>query len=82
VVRPNSSAKAFSLMPAEALQVINLAPAAPVEIHLIVEQCADRLTDDQVGGEGCEVAVIACRAPCAACAVVRRVCARVSKGDV
>ena len=35
-------------MEAEVLQLINLRPDSELEIPLIVEQCEDRLTDDQV----------------------------------
>jgi DNA-directed RNA polymerase subunit F len=33
---------------AELVQVINLAPASAVEVHLIVEDCEERLNEQQV----------------------------------
>lgn len=38
----------FKLSRAEQLQVINLAPSSMVEVHLIMERCEERLTEDQV----------------------------------
>lgn len=38
----------LKLVKSEVLQLINLRPAAPVEIHLVVEQCEERLTTEQV----------------------------------
>ncbi|KAM3574232.1 hypothetical protein VYU27_003797 [Nannochloropsis oceanica] len=33
---------------AETLQLINLRPVAPVEVHLIIEECVERLSDEEV----------------------------------
>ncbi|KAL6047005.1 DNA-directed RNA polymerase III subunit RPC9 [Balamuthia mandrillaris] len=38
----------FHLTKAEMLQVLNLSPKSEVEVHLIVEDCVDRLTSEQV----------------------------------
>jgi hypothetical protein len=32
------------------LAVMNTCPTSPVEVHLMVEDCENRLTDEQVGG--------------------------------
>ena len=36
------------LTPAEKLQAVNLRLAQPVEVHLVVEECAERFDEDQV----------------------------------
>jgi len=38
----------FGLTRAEVLQVINLAPCSAVEVHLIVDECEERLSEEQV----------------------------------
>ncbi|KAF6253628.1 hypothetical protein COO60DRAFT_1273599 [Scenedesmus sp. NREL 46B-D3] len=38
----------FGLTRGELVQVINLAPASAVEVHLIVEDCEGRLKEQQV----------------------------------
>jgi hypothetical protein len=38
----------FKLTRAELVQVLNLAPASEVEVHLIVEECEDRLNEQQM----------------------------------
>ena len=38
----------FSLTRIEVLQMINLAPKSAVEVHLVVESCDERLTEDQI----------------------------------
>lgn len=38
----------FGLTRAELLQVLNLAPVSEVEVHLIVEECEERLNEQQV----------------------------------
>jgi DNA-directed RNA polymerase subunit F len=38
----------FDLTRIEVLQIINLVPKSVVEVHLIVESCEARLTEDQV----------------------------------
>lgn len=38
----------FGLTRAELLQVVNLSPVSEVEVHLIVEDCEDRLNEQQV----------------------------------
>lgn len=38
----------FELTKAELLQVMNLRPASLVEIHLIVEDCEDRLDEGRI----------------------------------
>lgn len=40
--------KPLGLTRAELVQVMNLAPASAVEVHLIVEDCEDRLNEQQV----------------------------------
>lgn len=40
--------KPFGLTRAEVLQVINLAPCSAVEVHLIVDECEERLSEEQV----------------------------------
>jgi hypothetical protein len=40
--------KAFNLTDAEKLQSINLRPSTAVEVHLIVEDCDERLSNSQV----------------------------------
>eukprot|EP00882_Tetradesmus_deserticola_P001150 GHRQ01001245.1.p2 GENE.GHRQ01001245.1~~GHRQ01001245.1.p2 ORF type:complete len:135 (+),score=51.47 GHRQ01001245.1:196-600(+) len=40
--------KPFGLARAELAQVINLAPASAVEVHLVVEDCEERLSEQQV----------------------------------
>lgn len=40
--------KPFKLTRAELVQVLNLAPASEVEVHLIVEECEDRLNEQQM----------------------------------
>ncbi|KAL2630672.1 hypothetical protein R1flu_015358 [Riccia fluitans] len=41
-------AKTFKLMEAERLQSVNLRPATAVEVHLIVEDCDERLSSEAV----------------------------------
>lgn len=38
----------FKLTRAELVQVLNLAPASEVEVHLIVEECEERLQEEQM----------------------------------
>lgn len=38
----------FKLTRAELVQVLNLAPASEVEVHLIVEECEERLNEEQM----------------------------------
>lgn len=45
---PTLPSQPFALTRAELLQVINLAPCSEVEVHLIVEECEERLTQQQV----------------------------------
>jgi len=40
--------KAFKLTKAEIVQIINLQPTTQVEVHLIVDDCEERLSDEQV----------------------------------
>ena len=42
------SLQQFDLTRIEMLQIINLTPKSVVEVHLIVENCESRLTEDQV----------------------------------
>lgn len=37
-----------SLTEAELIQLANHVPTSVVEVHLIVEECAERLTDEQI----------------------------------
>ncbi|GAQ86120.1 DNA-directed RNA polymerase II subunit 4 [Klebsormidium nitens] len=40
--------KELELLKAEKLQMVNLRPSIPVEVHLVVEDCDERLTTDAV----------------------------------
>lgn len=42
------SLQPFKLTRAELLQVLNLAPCSEVEVHLIVEQCEERVDEQQM----------------------------------
>jgi len=39
----------LGLTEAELLQITNLAPESDVEFYLIIEECSERLTDEQLG---------------------------------
>lgn len=45
---PPPSLQPFKLTRAELLQVLNLAPCSEVEVHLIVEECEERLDEQQM----------------------------------
>ena len=38
----------FTLVKVEQLQLLNLRPRSPVEVHMIVEDCEERLSEEQV----------------------------------
>eukprot|EP00775_Hariotina_reticulata_P013206 gene13206-13337_t len=40
--------KPFNLSRAEQVQVLNLAPSTAVEVHLVVDSCEQRLSEEQV----------------------------------
>lgn len=50
------AAAPYKLTPAELLSLVNTQPRSTVEIHLLVEECEERLTQEDVGGllELCE----------------------------
>jgi hypothetical protein len=43
-----ASLQPLGLTRAEVLQVVNLSPCSEVEVHLIVEECEERLSEEQV----------------------------------
>lgn len=47
--RPPAPQQSLGLTPGEALQVINLRPSSLVEVHLLVENCEERLSEEQLG---------------------------------
>ncbi|KAH7698842.1 Calcitonin gene-related peptide-receptor component protein [Aphelenchoides avenae] len=38
----------FKLTGAEAMQIANLRPTKPIEVQLVIEECEERLTEEQV----------------------------------